>query len=173
MKDIPGTKMFLIHSLLVCFMFALWGCATAISRDGLKRVDEDAVFSRLLEEPNRYMGKTFLLGGTIIETENYPSKTELLVVQYPLGSGNRPDPGKSSAGRFIVTTTKFLDPAIYGPGRQLTVLGSVSGKESRPLQERIYTYPVIELSEVHLWPERQRDPGRTGFHFGVGIGIGF
>lgn len=159
--------------LLVCVTLALVSCAAAISREGLKHVDDDLDFSRLLRDPQAHMGKTVLFGGTIIETENYPDRSVLAVIEYPLGSGNRPDAGRSAGGRFLLSTTEFLDPAIYRPGRQVTVLGSVSGQEIRPLQERLYSYPVIELSEIYLWPERAASPARTGFHFGVGIGIGF
>jgi outer membrane lipoprotein len=173
MKNNSLFNNFLILMLLVCSALALAGCATAISREGLKRVDDDLDFSRLLRDPQAHMGKTVLFGGTIIETENYPHRTVLAVIQYPLGSGNRPDAGKSSGGRFLASTQEFLDPAIYRPGRQVTVLGYVSGQEARPLQERMYTYPIIELSEIYLWPERAASPPGTGFHFGVGIGIGF
>jgi outer membrane lipoprotein len=173
MKNNSPFNNFSMLMLLVCAALALASCATAISREGLKRVDDDLDFSRLLRDPQASMGKTVLFGGTILEIENYPHITVLAVIQYPLGSGNRPDTRKSSGGRFLVSTPEFLDPAIYRLGRQVTVLGSVSGQEARPLQETMYTYPIIELSEIYLWPERTASPAGTGFHFGVGIGIGF
>jgi outer membrane lipoprotein len=173
MKNNSPLYNFSMLMLLVCAALALASCATVISREGLKRVDDDLDFSRLLRDPQAHMDKTVLLGGTIIETENYSHRTVLAVIQYPLGSGKRPDSSKSSGGRFLLSTTEFLDPAIYRLGRQVTVLGSVSGQETRPLQERMYTYPIIELSEIYLWPERAASSAGTGFHFGVGIGIGF
>ncbi len=163
----------LVFLLLTCIMLGPLGCARVISKEGLARVDEQVTFLNLADDPQLYTGKTVLLGGRVLEAENYPHRTVLVVIQYPLGSGKRPDTDRPSQGRFLVSTQEFLDPAIYRQGRLVTVLGSVSGREPRPIQDRMYVYPVIEPCEIHLWPEKKRIPARTGFHFGVGIGIGF
>ena len=76
-----------------------------------------------------------------------------------------------SEGRFIIQTPGFLDPAIYSPGRKLTVAGTVAGKEVRPLGEIEYTYPIIEKRELYLWPEEEAVSDEPDVRFGVGIGF--
>ena len=48
---------------------------------------------------------------------------------------------------------RFLDPAIYRSGRDITVAGEVQGSEVRRLGEIAYRYPVIAALELHLWKE--------------------
>ncbi len=162
-----------IFIMLVCITPALVNCAPVISREGLQRVDQDLTLPELKQEAEEHLQETVLLGGTILETENYPEKSLLTVIQYPLGSRYRPDLDKSSEGRFMIVSREFLDPAIYSPGRKLTVLGTITGQKTRPVDKIIYTYPVLEASEMHLWPERDPGPARSAFQFGVGVGIGF
>ena len=126
-----------------------------ISRRALKEVDQSLSFERLLENPETHKGKTVLLGGTIIDTRNSPDRTSIIVLQRPLGFRNKPTSEDISRGRFILYVVGFFDPVIYHPGREITVVGSVLGKEVRPLGEIEYTYPVIEKKELYLWPANE------------------
>jgi outer membrane lipoprotein len=148
-------------------------CAPVISQKALDEVDSSVGFAEILADPDAYRGRGVLLGGYVIETRNLPGKTLILVLQSPLGYGKEPAAESSSKGRFIVSVPGFIDPAIYRPGRKVTVAGTISGKDVRPLGEVEYTYPVITKKEIYIWPEER--PARTEprFHFGVGIGIGF
>jgi len=163
------------RSLFVCiamaFPFLLASCAPVISQRTLKEVDQGLSFEQLLENPEAYKGKTVLLGGNIIETQNFPERTLITVLQRPLGFRKKPAVEDKSKGRFIVYVAGFLDPAIYRPGRKITVVGSVVGKEVRPLGEIEYGYPVIEKKELYLWPAEDYSVGGPRLHFGVGIGV--
>jgi outer membrane lipoprotein len=152
---------------------AVTGCAAVISQETLKTVDKDIRFEQVLENPDAYRGKVVLLGGKIIKTENVPNKTVIIVLQQSLGYNQKPDSGGASKGRFIVSTSDFLDPAIYRPRRKITVVGSVVGKEVRPLGELEYAYPVIEKKELHIWPVEGAPATSPRFHFGIGIGKTF
>ena len=110
-----------------------------------------------------------LLGGDIIETENFPDKTLIIILQRPLDSKEKPSGEDKSKGRFIVSVPEFLDPAIYGQGRQITV----AGKEVRALDEIEYTYPIIDRRELYLWPIEETVETEPGVIFGIGIGFGF
>ena len=161
--------------LLLCAMLAallLSGCAHVISKEVLQEVDASLTFAQILKDPEAYRGKTVLFGGDIIETQNLSDKTLVVILQRPLGSRGEPGAGDVSEGRFIIQTPGFLDPAIYGLGRKLTVAGTVVGKEVRPLGEITYTYPVIEKRELYLWPEEESASDEPKVHFGIGIGIG-
>ncbi len=151
----------------------LAGCAPTVSRDVLRQVDEDIAFSQLREDPQEHIDKTVLLGGQIIEVQNYPEQTVFTVLEHDLGHAHRPNPRSPSGGRFLIIASKFFDPAVYSPGRWVTVVGTVIGGETRLIQERTYEYPVIGATEIHLWPVERMVPARPRFRFGLGIGIGF
>ncbi|RLB06480.1 MAG: hypothetical protein DRG50_05605 [Deltaproteobacteria bacterium] len=167
-----GARMGLI-SISILIIFLLTGCAPVISKGVLKEVDRSISFEQLLEEPEAYKGKTLLLGGDIIETQNLPAKTLIIVLQRPLGHRGRPVGGDVSKGRFIISAAGFLDPAIYRHGRKVTVAGVVVGKKVRPLGEVEYTYPIIEKKELYLWPEEEVSSAEPQVHIGVGVGVVF
>ncbi len=51
------------------------------------------------------------------------------------------------------STPEFLDPAVYAPGRRITVVGEVVGEEERKIGEVPYRYPVIKVERIRLWPK--------------------
>ncbi len=148
-------------------------CASVISKKVLDEVDPSVGFVEILADPDAYLGRGVLLGGYVIETRNLPGKTLILVLQSPLGYRKEPAAESSSKGRFIVSVPGFIDPAIYRPGRKVTVAGTISGKDVRPLGEVEYTYPVITKKEIYIWPEERSVLSEPRVRFGVGIGIGF
>ncbi|MBK5102131.1 MAG: Slp family lipoprotein [Desulfobacteraceae bacterium] len=153
----------------------LWlaACAAAISPEMLKDVDQSLPFEGILKDPAAFQGKAVLLGGDIIETENFPDKTLIIILQRPLDSKQKPSGEDKSKGRFIVSAPGFLDPAIYGRGRQITVVGTVAGKVVRALDEIEYTYPIIDRRELYLWPIEETFETEPRVIFGIGIGFGF
>ena len=159
--------------IAVLIVLLLAACAPVISRQVLQEVDKSISFEQLLQKPESYKGRTVLLGGDVIETQNLSGKTLIVVLQRPLGFRGRPAAGDVSQGRFIISAAGFLDPAIYSNGRKITVAGMVVGKEVRPLGEREYTYPMIEKRELYLWPEEESSSAEPQVHFGVGIGVVF
>ena len=163
------------YTLFVCStiagFFLLSGCASVISQRALNGVDQTLIFEQLLENPEAHKGKIVLLGGTIIETQNFSGRTLIVVLQCPLGFRKKPRVEDVSRGRFIIYTLGFLDPAIYRHGRKITTVGSVMGREVRPLGKIEYSYPVIEKSELYLWPLEEISGTGPRVHFGVGIGI--
>jgi len=149
------------------------GCAPVISKEVMQDVDQGISFQEMQKRPEAYEGRTTVLGGDIIQTENYPDKTLLVVLHRPLDSRQRPEAEGTSLGRFIVKVSGFLDPAIYQAGRLITVAGMVTGKETRALGEVNYTYPILEKRELYLWPrDGAAASGSIPVHFGIGIGIG-
>ena len=159
--------------LVTLIGLVMTGCAPVISQEALKEVDQSVRFEELLENPDAYEGKIVLLGGEIIKTENLPDKTVIIVLQRSLGYNQKPDSEGESKGRFIVSTPGFLDPAIYRPRREITVAGSVMGKEVRPLGELEYAYPIIEKKELYVWPPEGAPATTPRFHIGIGIGKTF
>jgi len=152
-------------------LFCFVGCASVISQRALNEVDQTLIFEQLLENPEAHKGKIVLLGGTIIETQNFSDRTLIVVLQRPLGFRKKPIAEDVSIGRFIIYALGFLDPAIYRHERKITVVGSVMGREMHPLGKIEYSYPVIEKKELYLWPLEENSGTGPRVHFGVGIGI--
>jgi len=136
-----------------------------ISPATLRQVDQTITIDRLRQRPGAFIGKNLLLGGEIIEIRNAADATDVMVLALRLDRSKRPLTGTVSG--------TFLDPAIYRPGRKITVAGTVVGEKSMPLGEITYRYPVIENRELYLWPEEEYLRQEPAVHFGVGIGVGF
>jgi len=151
-------------------MAVLAGCAPVISQKTLDTVDRGIVFVEVRSDPARYAGRPVLFGGAIIAVENLSDATYVEVMQQPLNSRLRPvDPGKTQ-GRFIAVFNGFKDPAIYAPGRLVTVAGKVFGSQTRPLGKMDYRYPLIEAIEDHLWPGLS-ESASPGLSIGLGVGV--
>ncbi len=161
------------------FYWTLWAllpllaaCAKTIPPEELKGVDQSISFQALSRNPETFLGKTVVLGGDIISTENQPEKTTLMVLQRALDGDLKPSANDQSQGRFIATVPEFLDPAIYAKGRRITIVGRITGKEIRQLSEIPYTYPVIEENTHYLWPIENIPDSEPRVVFGIGIGFG-
>ena len=139
---------------------AVSACATAPTSPIAKQYrqeanSEDVSFTMVLQNPDAYINDIVLWGGSIIESTNIENGTEIIVLQAPLGSGERPENAESSLGRFIAMSSKFLDPAIYTKGKQLTLAGQVTGKKILKLGKTSYTYPVVTIKQLYLWKNPQ------------------
>jgi len=109
--------------------------------------------AQIRADPRAHLGARVILGGDILATTPKAGDTEVEVLARRLDRGDAPDRSDSSSGRFLVRTPGFLDPAIYARGRRITVLGTVTGSEERPVGELPYAYPVIAAERIKLWPK--------------------
>jgi outer membrane lipoprotein len=163
-----------LHLLvLISVLFIVTACTPPLSRPSLDLVDPGITFAELLRDPDRHIGRYLLLGGTIaaVRIDNGEG-SELEVVQMPTDRGGRITTTSSSAGRFIARDDALRDPAIYHPGRLVTLVGRVEGSQTGRIGERDYRYPVLTVHELHLWrPGEHPDASRVRFGIGIGIGI--
>ena len=142
-----------IASMPCTLLIMLNACTPVISPQLMDRVDRNLTYSLLASQPDESRGKIVLLGGTIVQTVPKPKETEIEVVQKQVSSSGEPYLTDKSEGRYLVVVDRFLDPAIYRPGRDITVAGEVQGSVLRRLGEIDYRYPVIAALELHLWKE--------------------
>ncbi|HWP35760.1 MAG TPA: Slp family lipoprotein, partial [Thermodesulfobacteriota bacterium] len=152
-------------------------CATHPLPASLRQAAADQPpFADLARNPAAYQGRTVVLSGLVLgvapAAEGEGSVLELLEV--PADAAGRPTDPDRSRGRALVRTARRLDPAIYRPGREVTVGGTVAGAETRevPGAGRI-TYPVIEARELHLFPPRGPRGAPLPISIGIGVGVGF
>lgn len=146
------------------------GCtSSAISHDVRSRVDPATTFKSVSHDPDSQKGKIVLWGGEIIQTRNTKEATWIELLQHPLDGNDRPIHGAVSEGRFLIRHEGFLDPAVYGSRREVTVAGEVWGRQTQTLDEAEYAYPVVADQEMVLWGPRQEPI----IHFGLGFGATF
>lgn len=101
-------------------------------------------------------GQRVRWGGEIIKVEPKPDATCFEVLSRGLYSDARPDRRDGSDGRFIACKQGFFDPAVYTKGRDVTIVGSVTGTEQHPVGDFNYTFPRVDAAEVYMWPKRDR-----------------
>lgn len=152
-------------------MTLLTGCAAGLSKQAKSRVTKTINFSELVSNPDQYRGEILLLGGEVIDTRPAKDRSEIMILHSPLDLETRPVSGKPSEGRFLIRSDQFFDPEIYKKGRQLTLVGRVSGAEVQPIGQFEYMYPILEPIEIKIWPHRTVTYPR--FHFGFGLGTSF
>ncbi len=160
-----------VYILGIFFIMLVMGCAAGISQQSRSKVTYTGSFSALQKTPDVYKGEVIILGGRIIETKASSPLSELTVLQLALGSSGRPENLDQSEGRFIVQTNQLLDPAIYQKDMLLTVVGTLKGSKVLSIGGFEYTYPLVELVEIKLWPKGMQI--RPIIHFGIGLGTSF
>lgn len=146
-------------AVLLVSIFLLSGCTAVLSEQARKSVTSDAPFRNLKEKPDSYIGKNVLLGGRIAGIRNSNDGAWLEIVQFELAGSSYPEDQFESNGRFLATSSGFLDPLVFRQGMLITLVGELKGKKTARLDEMDYTYPVISLREWYLWPGSQPDRG--------------
>jgi outer membrane lipoprotein len=148
-----------VYLLLSLLLGGFTACAPALSKKVRQEAGEPIPFESLLKQTEGYEGRVVVVGGYILETINETDGSRLTVLQAPLDSQNRPKSSDLSEGRFMVSSSEFLDPAIYSRERRITVGGKVVGSQERKLGNLAYRYPVIEAIEIHLWSKERECTG--------------
>lgn len=127
-----------------------------------QEIDATVTFADLKRAPSEYIGRTVMVGGTVIRAKRLDSGTEVEILQLPTEKdGPSSDDRLRSEGRFIAVREQFLDPASLPQGTPITVIGTVKGETTRALDESDYTYPILEVKHIIDWnsiaSQRRRD----------------
>ncbi|MCD6306124.1 MAG: Slp family lipoprotein [Deltaproteobacteria bacterium] len=138
------------------FCVLLSGCATVVSKQLLTQAQR-IEFDEIIKDPDVYAGKVVVLSGIILDSKNSKEGTLLEVLQVPADSSLRPKDMDKSKGRFLALYKGFLDVAIYRRGREVTIGGKITGKRVLELGEIEYTYPFVEIKDIHLWPLEKKE----------------
>jgi len=142
-----------LSSLLVLTTLLMQGCQAAPK---LPIPKPNPLVSAVQEKPDAYKSQRVTWGGVILATEAKENGTEIIILAKRLDSVTRPIESDAAFGRFIATVKGFVDPAVYAPGRELSVNGIVTGSENRKIGEYDYLYPVVSVDSHHLWHIRVR-----------------
>lgn len=127
-----------------------------------KEVDPSVRFADVKRAPSEYVGRTVMVGGTVIRAKRTRAGTELEVLQLPSAKdGPLTEERLQSEGRFLALREAFLDPASLPEGTPITVIGTVTGETTRQLDESDYTYPILDVKHIIDWnsiaAQRRRD----------------
>jgi outer membrane lipoprotein len=115
----------------------------------------DVQLSEVSTNISAYKGQTLRWGGSIINVTNSKNKSQAQILFYPLNFYGKPQTGRESQGRFVINSTKFLDPAIYKEGNEITVTGILASKITQKIGEKNLTLPLLDIDHIHLWPKLQ------------------
>lgn len=139
-------------------IFFVYGCAGVISENIRGQVNEATTLKVVRESPAKHNDEMVLWSGEIIGAKNEKEGTLIEVLQKPADFDGRPKRVDTTEGRFLAIYKGYLDVAIYKKGREVSVAGRLKGQRVLPLGEIEYTYPVIQVEEIHLWPEKKQEP---------------
>ena len=101
------------------------------------------------------VGERVRWGGKIVNARPGKDATCFEIVSKPLDRQARPVEGDETLGRFVACAQGFYDPAVYEPGREVTVTGTLAEPMTRQVGEYEYRFPVVKAETVYLWPRRQ------------------
>ncbi len=116
------------------------------------RAKGQPLFSQIAADPAAYQGRIVILGGRIIETRLYEKESIVLISQRSLTQHDEPVRTAESGGRMLVEYQGRLDPAVYSPGKRITVAGRVLPTPPLPRG------PTIRMEGIRfcLWPHEPK-----------------
>lgn len=149
--------------LLLPLLFTLYACTSAVPELVRTTPEGSPSLPMVISAPERYLNARVRWGGTIANVQNMQGETRVEIVARELAGDGEPKALDRSEGRFIAIFNTFLDPAIYAPDRNLTVVGQLAGTAVKQLGDMEYRYPVVKVLAHYLWPKpvpyyEYRDP---------------
>jgi outer membrane lipoprotein len=156
--------------ILLLAISLLSGCASTPGFD-TKGVDTGLTPQRSKVQMSTVKGSMVLWGGMIIASTNLKNATQLEILAYPLDSYQGPDIDEQSMGRFLAMYNGYLETADYTQGRLITIKGTLSGTQLGKIGESEYTYPVVNIQQLYLWPKEGVVNTQPRIHFGIGVMI--
>ena len=157
----------LLHlSLMLLATIVLNACATSPEFD-TAGLDATITPQKAVGEISTLQGEPVLWGGVVIASTNLKDSTQLEILAYPLGSNQRPNREQEPLGRFLAVKAGYLETTDYAPGRLVTLRGTLADNRTGHVGEAEYTYPVVNVAQLHLW-SASLEP-RVQFGFGLMI----
>ena len=153
--------------LVLCVSFILTACSSPAKFD-TQNIDLNITPQQVSSETDFADDTQVLWGGVIVSSENLQNVTQFEVLAYPLDSNQRPDTDKTAEGRFIAIQQGYLEINDYKQGKQISISGTLQDLRTGSIGETTYTYPVINIVQLHLW-EKKTVSTEPQFHFGVGV----
>jgi outer membrane lipoprotein len=100
-------------------------------------------------------GKLVRWGGAIISNRSSNSGSRIEILAKQLSASARPSQSNDYIGRFIAESSSYIEPAIFKPGKSITILGEIMTCFKGKIDERDYVFPVVKIKGKHLWQEQK------------------
>jgi outer membrane lipoprotein len=142
--------------LLVLSVILLSCAAPVLNREYMREGSREVSFQRLRENPDKYQGTLFVLGGIIVQTKLTAAGAQIEAIYASVDSSGYFNVQGSSEGRFLAVIqgdAAILDPEVYRKGRKITLAGRFDGLQTGRIDEMEYVYPVFAIQQIYLWPE--------------------
>lgn len=124
---------------------------------GIRHAPEmDIQYHNVNSDTLAYQGLPVRWGGTIIDVENEQGVSRAQVLYYPLNRYARPELNLQAQGRFVMRSSKLLDPAIYVKGAAVTVAGTLQGTMEKKIGKKSISIPVIDIVDSYVWRPREK-----------------
>lgn len=146
------TQRFVRAAALVITMLTAACASSPISKGLEQQVEKPVSLAQVRADPKSYQNTMVLWTGRILSTLPREKTTVIEILERPADNQKRPKNVDATQGRFIARYNGFLDPAVYSQGRDITVIGRITGTESALIGDYNYVYPVVAMEEHHLWP---------------------
>ncbi len=153
--------------ILLITAIMLVSCAHVVSDKMREDAGVEPPTDRLFSHPGEYVGRTVILGGTIVNSVNAEDGSYIEMLETPLDGRGRPKDTDISRGRFLIFSEDYLETEIFAPGKKLTVAGEVMGSRPGTVGGMNYIYLLIRAKELHII----KASGDSGPRFHLGIGV--
>jgi len=107
------------------------------------------------QSSDSHIGQRMRWGGRIVDTRPGTNETCMEILSRPLDKKARPADSDQHHGRFLACRSGFEDPAIFDAGRDITVIGQLTGFVEGHIGEFNYVYPRISADTLFLWSDPQ------------------
>jgi outer membrane lipoprotein len=141
----------MVRIVVASLALLLSACAGNVPQPIVEAPPGNPAVAEVRVEPDRFVGTQVRWGGTIALVDNRKDETLLQLVARDLDRSGRPQTTDRSEGRFIARFDRFIDPAVFSQGRQVTVTGRISGTLELPVGNFPYRFPVVEVDTHYLW----------------------
>ena len=158
-------------AVLACLSVLLAACAAKPPFPGVTGSPAPQPYRVVAGTDGQWQDREVLWGGMILEVRNFERHSEVELLAFPLDPSQRPVPHAADQGRFIALLSGFADPASLPEGRFVTLTGRITGERRGLLHTREYTWPEVDVGQLHLWEPGFAEP-RTRFSVGIGVGVG-
>ncbi len=137
--------------VLVCLGLLLGACATPVPGP-LQGPGSEVSVAQARSASQPVVGARVRWGGRLVGVVNKADHTRLEILAFPLDRAGRPRVDGEPQGRFMARVPGFLEPAVYARGREVSVVGRITGTRDETIGEYPYRFPLVDVSGHFLWP---------------------
>lgn len=157
-------------ALRLAFLFPLLltACSNNLPANIKAAPDHDLLYRHVLaKEVDTFIGKQVRWGGKIIKVMQRGKDSLIEVQNYPVNRYGFPLLNLPTRGKFIAKSEQAFDPDVYLEGLLVTFSGTLQPETTRVERRKIRFLPVVQISDVHLWPHERLNDRQGYSHTGM------